>query len=293
MSTTFVVSSDAKLLAFLFEQCPDVKRVKVRQWLKHGSVQVEGRTTTRFDHPLRSGDKVVIRDKVVVQAESLFPKSMGLVFEDDAILVIEKPEKMLSVASQTERDKTAYAYLMDYVRGGDPNRPERVWIVHRLDRETSGLMIFAKSEEAKRVLQTQWYDGVKCYLAVVEGSPPKEQGVFESHLDENGPFKVYAAPESPRTRHAITHYRALKEGNGLTLVELKLETGRRNQIRVHLADAGCPIVGDKKYDAQTDPLRRLALHSSRLTLAHPITGKTINFESSLPHDIARLTRITE
>lgn len=288
MSRSFTVENPQALLAFLFEQCPETKRVKVRQWLKHGNIQVGGRTVTRFDSPLQRGDEVVIRDKKLVQAEVTLPAHMTVVFEDEAILVIDKPQNMLSIASETEKGDTAYAHLTTYVRGGDPRSRARVWIVHRLDRQTSGLMIFARTEVAKRTLQTQWSEGVKTYLAVVEGAPPKDQGVFDSHLDEKGPYRVYSAPENPRTRHAITHYRVVARAKDRTLVELKLETGRRNQIRVHLADAGCPIVGDKKYDATTDPIRRLALHSRALELRHPSTGKIVSFECRLPRELERL-----
>ena len=133
---------------------------------------------------------------------------------------------------------------------------ERVWIVHRLDRETSGIMVFAKTPEAKSALQTNWDKAVKRYQAVAEGLLPSDRGTFRSWLDEANPFKVFSVQRNPQTRHAVTHYRVLKRNKGRTLVELTLETGRRHQIRVHLADAGCPIVGDAKYGAKTDPAKR-------------------------------------
>jgi len=290
MPAAYTVEQPGELLAFLFARNPEVKRTTVRQWLKHGSVQVNGRSTTRFNHPLRVGDSVSIRGKEEVHAESLLPPAMRIVFEDASLIVIEKPERLLSMASATERESTAYAFLTDYVRRGDPQRPERVWIIHRLDRDTSGLMVFAKSETAKRVLQESWHDAEKHYLAVVEGSPPAEQGVLSSHLDENGPFKVYSAPRSARTRHAVTRYRVMKRMATTTLLELTLETGRRNQIRVHLADVDCPIVGDRKYGARTDPARRLALHSSSLQFTHPSSGERLSFTSPLPPNLSRLLR---
>ena len=177
----------------------------MRQWLKYGSVQVNGRSITRFDHPLQAGDLVSIRAKGQVRAEGLLPPGIKVLFEDAALIVIEKPANLLSMASATERDKTAYAFLTNYMRRGNPQSPMRVWIVHRLDRETSGLMVFAKTEVAKRALQAQWYKAEKRYLAVVEGIPPTGHGVLSSHLDESGPFKVYSAPPSDRTRHAVTH----------------------------------------------------------------------------------------
>ncbi len=192
------------------------------------------------------------------------------------------------MASATKRDKTAYAFLTDYVRRGNPQSRERVWIVHRLDRESSGLMVFAKTEAAKRALQAQWYKAEKRYLAVVEGIPPSGHGVLSSHLDESGPFKVYSAPPSDRTRHAVTHYRVMKRIATRALIELTPETGRRNQIRVHLADADCPIIGDQKYEARTNPAGRLGLHASFLQFKHPLSGELLRFESPLPQDLARL-----
>jgi len=288
MAASYTVEHSAELLAFLFSRNPDVKKTKVRQWLKHGAIHVNGRSTTRFNHPLEIGDSVSIRPKEEVQAQSLLPRAMKIMFEDEALIVVDKPERLLSIASATEREKTAYSFLTDYVRRGDPRSRERVWIVHRLDRDTSGLMVFAKTETAKRILQRNWEETEKRYLAVVEGNPPDEEGVMSSHLDENGPFKVFSAPPGERTRYAVTRYRVLKRRADTALIELALETGRRNQIRVHLADIDCPIVGDRKYDARTDPARRLALHSSSLEFDHPVSGERMRFESPLPRELARL-----
>jgi 23S rRNA pseudouridine1911/1915/1917 synthase len=286
MPASHTVEHPAELLAFLFACRPEVKRTKVRQWLKYGSVQVNGRSITRSNYPLQTGDLVSIRAKI--RAEGLLPPGMKVLFEDASLIVIEKPENLLSIASATERGKTAYAFLTDYVRRGNPHSPERVWIVHRLDRETSGLMVFAKTEAAKRALQAHWYEAEKRYLAVVEGGPPADYGVLRSHLDESGPFKVYSAPPSERTRHAVTHYRLMKRIATRALIELTPETGRRNQIRVHLADAECPIIGDRKYAARTNPARRLGLHASSLQFKHPSSGELLRFQSPLPLDLARL-----
>ena len=260
----------------------------MRQWLKYGSVQVNGRSITRSNHPLQTGDLVSIRAKGDVRAEGLLPPGMTVLFEDASLIVIEKPEHLLSMASATERDETAYAFLTDYVRRGNPQSRERVWIVHRLDRESSGIMVFAKTAAVKRALQAHWSKAEKRYLAVVEGNPPADHGVLRSHLDESGPFKVRSARPSERTRHAVTHYRVMKRIATCALIELTPETGRRNQIRVHLADAGCPIIGDHKYEARTNPARRLGLHASHLEFKHPLSGELLRFESPLPQDLVRL-----
>jgi len=288
MHATHTVEHPAELLAFLLACRPEVKRTKLRQWLKYGSVQVNGRSITRSDHPLQIGDLVSIRAKGEVRGEGLLPPGMKVLFEDASLIVIEKPANLLSMASATERDRTAYAFLTGYVRRGNRQSRERVWIVHRLDRETSGLMVFAKTEAAKRALQADWYMAEKRYLAVVEGNPPADHGVLRSHLDESSPFKVYSAPPSERTRQGVTLYRVMKRLATRALIELILETGRRNQIRVHLADAECPIIGDHKYGARTNPVRRLGLHASSLQFKHPLSEELLRFESPLPQDLARL-----
>ncbi|MDA0832999.1 MAG: RluA family pseudouridine synthase [Planctomycetota bacterium] len=288
MPAFHTVEHPAELLAFLFACRPEVKRTKIRQWLKYGSVQVNGEAITHSKHLLQAGDQVSILAASKVRAETRFPRGMEVLFEDPSLIVIEKPEGLLSMANETEREKTAYAILTDYVRRGEPPGSDRVWIVHRLDRDTSGLMVFAKREEAKRTLQDHWHQTEKRYLAVVEGNPPADHGEMRSHLDESGPFKVYSAPPSERTRLAVTHYRVMKRSATRALIELTPETGRRNQIRVHLADAKCPIVGDRKYGAQTNPARRLALHASFLQFHHPQTKDLLKFESPLPQALARL-----
>lgn len=288
MSPSLTVEDPAELLAFLFASRPEVKRTKVRQWLKHGLIQVNEQSVTRTNHALQIGDVVSIRAKGEVRVQGVLPSGMKVLFEDASLLVVEKPEGLLSMGSATERETTAYAFLTDYVRRGDPQGSARVWIVHRLDRETSGVMVFARTEAAKRALQARWDETEKHYLAVVEGHPPADHGVLRSHLDERGPFKVYSAPRSGRTRHAVTHYREVKRIATRALVELTPTTGRRNQLRVHLADAGCPIVGDRKYGARTDPARRLGLHAGALQFVHPQSGELLRFESPLPPDLARL-----
>jgi 23S rRNA pseudouridine1911/1915/1917 synthase len=282
------VDQPAELLPFLFAAWPLAKKKQVRSWLKHQAVMVNGRISSQFNHPLKPGDVVAIRSDRYAPPETVLASGIKVYFEDATLIVIDKPANLLSIASEAEQEKTAYFQLTDYVRQGNPHAKERVWIVHRLDRETSGLMVFAKTPAAKEALQSGWETCEKRYLAVAEGNLPAESGVFESYLDETSPFKVFSVPRTETTRHAVTHYKVLKQGKGRTLVELTLETGRRHQIRVHLKDAGCPIVGDEKYGARTDPAKRLGLHSCGLKITHPATGRELSFESRLPPELARL-----
>jgi len=288
MSPSRTVAEPAELLPYLFASWPEAKKKLVRTWLKAGSVMVNGQVITQFDHRLREGDVVAIRPKGFAAPRTALTGGIRIQHEDGAILVIEKPAGLLSIASPSEQERTAYALLTDHVRRGNRQSRERVWIVHRLDRETSGLMIIAKTESAKEALQTGWDAVEKKYFAVVEGLPPAEAGTLDSHLDESDDFKVRVVKESSRTRHAVTHYRTVKKGKSTTLLELTLETGRRHQIRVQLVEAGCPIVGDGRYGAKTDPVRRLALHASKLRFPHPVTGVEMRFESPLPGDLGTL-----
>lgn len=288
MPKTRTVDQPATLLPFLFASWPDEKRKQVRTWLKFQAVTVNDRPVSQFDHPLRRGDVVAIRSDRFAVPKTVLPSGIQIRFEDAAVLVIEKPEGLLSVASESEQEKTAYFQLTDYLRRGQEQARDRVWIVHRLDRETSGLMVFAKTEAAKTALQTGWDRAVKCYEAVVEGRLRGDAGTFASDLDESNLLRVRSAPASDLTRHAVTHYRVLARREWRTLVELTLETGRRHQIRVHLADAGCPIIGDRKYGAKSDPAKRLGLHACSLAFPHPTTGTPMTFRSPTPKELLRL-----
>lgn len=284
------VQEPSELLQYLFANWPVVKKKQIRTWLKCQSVTVNGKPTTQFDHALLPGDVVAIRNDRFAVPRTELPSGMRIYFEDAHLIVIDKPAGLLSIASESEQERTAYFLLTDYVRRGRESSRERVWIVHRLDRETSGLMVFARTPDAKGFLQKNWEHTEKRYQAIVEGHLAEEQGTFESDLDESNPMKVYSAAPSDLTRHAITQYRVLAKSTWRSHVELTLVTGRRHQIRVQLADAGCPIVGDPKYDAKSDPAGRLGLHSCFLRFPHPETREEMRFESPLPRELAKLVQ---
>lgn len=282
------VPSPAELLAYCFSVWPEVKKSQVRKWLKFQAITVNGRPISQFNHPLHTGDVIAVRNDRFAVPQTVVGSGIRIFFEDADILVIDKPADLLSIANESEQEKTAYHQLTDHVRRGNPMARERVWIVHRLDRETSGLMIFAKTIEAKGILQSNWEAAEKCYEAVVEGQLRETSGTFESDLDESNPFKVFSVRATDETRHAVTHFKVLARSMWRSLVALTLETGRRHQIRVHLSEAGCPIVGDKKYGAKSDPAKRLGLHSCSLRFPHPTTGREMRFESPLPKELVRL-----
>lgn len=288
MSRARTVKEPTTLLPFLFANWAEEKKKQVRTWLKFQAVTVNGRAISQFDHPLKPGDTVAIQTGSFAAPRVKLPTGLKIIFEDATLLVIDKPSGLLSIASEAEPEKTAYFQLTEYLRGGRAQSRERVWIVHRLDRETSGLMVFAKTPEAKEALQSGWNEVEKKYEAVVEGRLAKKTGTLESDLDESNPYKVFSTRPSEATRHAVTHYRVLAETPKLSLVELTLETGRRHQLRVQLADQGCPIIGDEKYAARTNPAKRLGLHSCHLRFTHPATKKEMSFSSPLPKELARL-----
>jgi 23S rRNA pseudouridine1911/1915/1917 synthase len=290
MPRPITVREPSPLLATLFDEWPQEKKKQIRTWLKFQAVTVNGRPVSQFDHPLKKGDVVAVRTDRFAVPKTKLGGGMKVFFEDAHLIVIDKPSGLLSIASEAEPEKTAYFQLTEYLRLGNPRAKERVWIVHRLDRETSGLMVFAKTPLVKETLQKSWDTFEKRYEAVVEGRLPGESGTFESDLDESNPYRVHSAKRSDLTRHAVTHWRVLAKSTWRSLVELTLETGRRHQIRVQLADAGCPIVGDEKYGAKSDPAGRLGLHSCMLKFSHPVTREEMRFESPLPKDLAALVR---
>lgn len=216
------------------------------------------------------------------------PMGMEILHEDRDVLVIAKAAGLLTIATDGERERTAHAALMDYVRKGNPKSPHRVFIVHRLDRDTSGLLVFARTEEAKFRLQQAWPDVEKTYLAVVEGTPPKEEDTISSYLAENSVGRVYETRDPEEGKLSHTRYRVRERRGERTVLEVSLLTGRKNQIRVHLAAIGCPIVGDAKYGRADRKSKRLALHSWRLAFPHPWDGRRMEFETPPPSSFLAL-----
>jgi tRNA pseudouridine32 synthase/23S rRNA pseudouridine746 synthase/23S rRNA pseudouridine1911/1915/1917 synthase len=212
----------------------------------------------------------------------LLPKGLVILHEDDSIIVVDKPPGLLTMGSATERTRTAYHMLTDYVRMGFAKARQRIFIVHRLDRDTSGVLIFARNEETKKELQSRWEETVKKYLAVVKGRFEERSGIISSYLAENKAHRVYSTTDTTRGRLSRTAYKALKETRNLSLLEVELLTGRKNQIRVHLADMGHPVVGDRKYGKDNEPASRLALHALSISFTHPRSGERVVFATGIP-----------
>ena len=279
---SYTAEGEGALLPFLLAHVRGMSRNNVKALLVRGQVEVDGAPVTRHDHLLRPGQTVRVLPAPRPQAP--FP----VLYEDGRILVVDKPAGLLSMASDRERVRTAYRMAADYVRRGNPRG--RVFIVHRLDRDTSGVLLFAKDEETKRAYQDNW-DALarrRGYLAVAEGRPPKEADTVRTLLRENAAHRVYSVRSGGK--EAVTRYRTLRAGRDYTLLEVDIDTGRKNQIRAHLSELGCPVAGDKTYGAATDPLGRLCLHAHELALADPFTGEERVYRSAAPKGFYAITR---
>ena len=275
------------LLDFLFAVMPDKPRTTVKDYLKHRQVMVGSNVTTRFDLPLNPGDEVKINTTREFQTFS--PPRLRLVYEDDDIIVVDKGYGLLSMGTDKVKDGTAYSILREYVKRKDPRN--KIFIVHRLDRDTTGLMMFAKTQKAKETMQHNWNNMVleRRYVAVVEGTLDPEKGEIRSYLAENAAHEVYSTNNPEEGQLAVTYYTTLRTRAPYSLVELSLATGRKNQIRVHMKDAGHPIVGDRRYGAKSSPIHRLCLHAATLRFVHPVTRRDMNFTSPLPAGFNRLS----
>jgi 23S rRNA pseudouridine1911/1915/1917 synthase len=253
----------------------------VKELLRRGRVSVNGDPVTRHDHPLGPGDRVVItRDGPASRP------GPPVAYEDDAVVVIDKPAGLLTVATDSEKLDTAFARLSGELAARRAGRP---FVVHRLDRDTSGLLLFARSAGVRDHLQANWDDVQKTYLAVVEGAPRPAEGVVDNFLAEGKGLRVRATgPDADGARRAVSRYRVAAARGRYALVEVGLVTGRKHQVRAHLAGLGCPVAGDAAYGAVSDPAGRLGLHAWRLALGHPVTGRRVELESPLPEALRRV-----
>jgi len=267
------------LLDWLLTALAPTNRTRVKQLLRSGRVSVNGIPATRHDHPLRPGDRVSIaRDAPAARPAGL--AGFAVAYEDAALVVVDKPAGLLSVATESEKTDTAFARLRAHLAARRAGRP---FVVHRLDRETSGLLLFARSPGVRDRLQASWDGVAKTYLAVVEGVPEPAEGVVENFLTEGRDLRMRAGRRAGGSaKRAITRYRVVATRGRYSLIEVGLGTGRKHQIRVHLAGLGCPVAGDTAYGAATDPAGRLGLHAWRLAFDHPLTGRRVELESPLP-----------
>ncbi|MBC7570009.1 MAG: RluA family pseudouridine synthase [Spirosoma sp.] len=276
----FTVRQPAELMTFLLENLPGKNRSNIKSLLRNKQILVDDRVYTQFNHGLQPDQVVTVAGNRAAEISQY--RGLTILFEDDHLIVINKQSGLLSMGTSKERTRTAYSILSDYTKRVDPDN--KVFIIHRLDRETSGVMLFAKSERVQHLMQASWIDTVqqRTYVALAEGVPEPPAGVVSSYLRESKALIVYSSQNPEGGQFSITNYNVIKAANGYSLIHLELETGRKNQIRVHLQDIGHPIAGDAKYGAKTNPIGRLGLHAETIVFEHPITREDMRFDAPVP-----------
>ena len=274
----YIVKENEILIEFLKKTFSNLSKNSVKSLLHNEKVFVNGNMTTKYNYELNIGDVVEIREKVA--------KNIDIIYEDKDIIVINKPSGLLTVATEKEKNKTAYHLVMEYLK--KKNKNNRIFIIHRLDKDTSGIIMFAKNERAKHLYQDNWNDIVKkrCYYAVIDGKMENKEGTIKSYLKENGNM-VYSVKDRSG-KLAITEYKVLKERKNISLLDINLKTGRKNQIRVHMKENKTPILGDLKYGEKSKLSNRLALHAYKLELVNPVTKKLLTFEINMPNEFKTL-----
>lgn len=284
------VTGSSELLQFLIEKFPEKSRTAIKSLLAHKQITVDNMVTTKFDHPLKRGQMVFLNKKKSDEKPRF--RGLRIVHEDPDIIVIDKVSGLLSMASETEKQKTAYSILSEYVKKTNPKN--LIFIVHRLDRDTSGLMMFAKSKRVQEVLQQDWNNAIieRSYIAVVEGCVETLEGTVTSWLRENKAMVMYSSQTPDDGQKAITHYKVLKSNKLFSMLDVKLETGRKNQIRVHMKELGFPVTGDKKYGGKQNPIGQMGLHARVLAFKHPVTGKAFRFDTPIPGKFLKLFKMS-
>lgn len=269
----YTLKATTPLLEALALLAPEASKTTLRSWVKEGRILIDGQPIGSPTIPVGKGQTLSLAPK------SRFTKQrVRLIYEDSHVVIVDKPEGLLTVATAFEKGETVHAFLKEHFK------PGRVYVVHRLDQDTSGVMMFARSvamqEGLKNLLEKHAVDRI--YHAVVEGCPEPLEGSWESYQKEDINYVVYNNDEPNEGKKAITHYKVIQRSKKYSLLELRLDTGRKNQIRAHCQMAGVPVVGDKKYGARSNPLKRLGLHASFLGFVNPVTGKNMRFASPMP-----------
>ena len=286
--TRLKVSEATQLMDFLLAKMGGMSRSSVKSLLGHHQVTVNEKVVTQFDYMLKAADSVVI-NSTRGNVELVHPK-LRIIFEDSDLIVVEKKEGLLTVTTGRESETTAFLILKNYVKKSSTRN--KIYTVHRLDRETSGVILFAKHSDAQHILRDNWHEIVtkRVYVAVVEGKVEKESDRIVSWLTENEvSLKISSSRTDNGGKEAITNYRLIKSNDEFSLLEIELETGRKNQIRVHMESIGHPIVGDRKYGSTTT-IGRLALHARVLEFYHPMTSEPLHFETPVPREFLKVFR---
>ncbi len=273
------VPAPMTLSELLLQEFREASKTTVKKIISHGNIKVNAKMNTNPSTVVNPGDKVEYIKQVVHRSKINPP--YPLTYEDNSILVAEKPAGMLTVGDRGLGGTSFFKELLAYVKENSDGK-ERLYVVHRLDREVSGLLVFTKTEELQQKLKNDWKNTRKLYYALVEGSPEEDKGTIRSWLVQGNNQKMFSGRVSENSKLAVTHYKVMDRTPGYTLMEVELETGRKNQIRVHLSEMDCPVVGDRKYGADDKFERRIRLHAYYLSILHPGTGEAIEFKSKMP-----------
>ena len=284
----FPVTKNCELLEFLLETLKGQSRNSVKSLLTNHRVSVDGAPISQYNFKLTKGDVVII-SKTPIHKKTR--SNLPIIFENEEFIVINKPSGLLSIASDKEKGSTAYRMLMDYVQQKDKHN--RIYVVHRLDEDTSGVLMVAKNEKIRDLLQEKWNELVskRGYFAIVEGQMKEKQGTIKSYLKKNAQNMMYSSKKAGDGQLAITHYKVIKEIEDYSLLDVNIDSGRKNQIRVHLGDLGHHVIGDDKYGNPSNPIKRLGLHAYELVLEHPVTHKVMKFTAPMPKEFKTLFKI--
>lgn len=279
----FFVKKDCSLLEAIMNELNGSSKKTAKNYIKHGMILVNDKIETNTNKIIISGSKVTMTFTKCILPDI----ELKIIYEDKDLIVIDKPAGLLSISNSKEKELTAFRLVSDYVK--KQNSKNKIFVVHRLDQETSGVLLFSKNLELKEKLQKEWNNLVKLreYTCVVEGKTEKS-GTIKTYLTMNHFQKVYSTRNTEIGKLAITNYKLLKYSHGLSLLKVDIETGRRNQIRVHMSESGHPIIGDKKYGSTINLINRLALHASKLILVDPRTNNILTLKSDVPEQILEL-----
>lgn len=285
--TILTVEFPTTLMAFLIEKLESKSRDNIKSLLRNKQVWYNNHSVSQFNQPLNPGDTITIRRSRASDLPS--ERYLKIIYEDEHLIIIDKKSGLLSVTDGHEHE-TAFDLLSAWVSKENPFA--KIYLVHRLDQYTSGLLMFVKNEKIQNLLRNNWKEFItdRKYVAVVEGNLKKEKGTIRSYLSENKAYQMVSVKDPAAGKLAITHYRKLRGNSSYSLVEVTLDTGKKNQIRVHMNDIGHPVAGDRKYGAVTNPVGRLCLHAVVLSLVHPENGKPMRFESDVPEEFLKIFR---
>lgn len=271
----YIINKEIILFDYLKEILPNKSKNNIKSLLKNECIYINNKIITKYNYLLKENDILEIKYKT---------NNLDIIYEDNNIIVIDKPSGLLTISNEKEKVKTLYHYVLEYLK----KKKQKVFIIHRLDKDTSGIVVFAKNEKIKKLYQDNWNDLVikRGYIAVVCGKT-KDKDTIKSYLKENSNMMVYSSYDG---KLAITNYEKIKSNNKYTMLQIYIDTGRKNQIRVHMKENGTPIIGDKKYGNKNNSLKRLGLHANILIIRNPINNKILEFSSNYPKEFDKLLR---